>query len=187
MSQETSPSVPNDDRPDDVAAPPYVWLDDPAQPFSPVPVGVCYALGALLAAVGLFGVVLGLTQPGDTRAARLVVGLPIAVLGLVIVQMGRSRRAWRARYPGLDPVQVARAQGGNVGSVWGNDSRTARLGRWLLVVVSAAGSALCVFSAIRAFSGASGSTPTVGLVLLVLALGLAWVGYRAARRAVTGR
>lgn len=153
-----------------VDPPPYAWLDDPAQPFGPVGVGVTLTVGAALAALGAWSVVLGAVAGPDARAARLVVGALLALTGGSIARMGMARRAWRRRHPGLDPLTVARQSGADVDSVFGDGSRTARAGRWLLVGVCAATDLIMVLALRRAVTG---QTPTsVGGIVVIVALAL---------------
>ena len=152
-------------RPQD--PPPYAWLDDPSQPFGPVGIGTTLTLGTLLGGLGLFGVVMGVFAGPDARAARLVVGLVFLVIGAVIVRMGLARRSWRERNPGVDPLAAAKESGANVGSAFGDDSRLARIGRWVLVVVCAV---VAVVMALALGRAVTGQTPTSagGIVVIVL-------------------
>lgn len=149
--------------------PPYAWLDDPAQPFGPVGIGTSVVVGSLLLGLGLLGVGYGLLGGPDARVARLVVGVAFVVIGAVVVRMGTARRAWRARNPGADPLQAAVASGANVGSALGDDSRTGRVGRWILVVVCAAVLLVSVLALTRIGSGQSEGG--IGAVVLIVLLG----------------
>jgi hypothetical protein len=163
-------------------APPYAWLDDPAQPFGPVGIVTTVVVGVGLVAVGLFAVVLGLLGDPEVRAARVWSGLPIAVIGAVIIRMGVARRAWRRRNPGVDPLAAAHAAGANVGSAFGNDSWPARIGRWTLVLVSAV-VAVASGVALRNELGSPGSTSIVELVIIAgLGLLAVWTGWKVLSR-----
>ena len=172
MTRADAPSGPTPPvrtpRPND--PPPYPWLDDPAQPFGPVGVRTTMLLGALLAGIGLFGVAYGVFGGDQARGARLVVGIAFVVLGAVIARMGVARQAWRRRNPGVDPLAAAVEAGANVGSAFGNDSRLARVGRWVLVAVCAFVVVVAVLALRRA---ATGETPTsAGAVVVIVLLGL---------------
>ena len=165
--------------------PPYAWLDDPSRMAGAVSPMATVAMGTLLVAVGLFAVVLGVFGGPEARVARLCTGLPIALIGAFIVHMGTARRAWRRRNPDADPLQAAVESGANVGSALGNDSRLARVGRWVLVAVCAFVTLVMVLALRRAVSG---QTPTsAGSIVVIVLLGLlaAVVGVMAAVR--TGR
>ena len=154
-------------RPDD--PPPYAWLDDPAQPFGPVGIGTTLTMGSLLLGLGLLGVGYGVLGGPDARAARLGVGVIFVVIGAVVLRMGTARRAWRARNPGVDPLQAATGSGANVGSALGDDSATGRIGRWILVVVCAAVVLVCLLALTRIGSGRSEGG--AGAIILVVLLG----------------
>ena len=149
--------------------PPYAWLDDPAQPFGPVGIGTTLTMGSLLLGLGLLGVGYGVLGGPDARAARLGVGVVFVVIGAVVLHMGAARRAWRARNPGVDPLQAATGSGANVGSALGNDSATGRIGRWILVAVCAAVVLICILALTRIGSGQSEGGP--GAIILVVLLG----------------
>ncbi len=151
--------------------PPYAWLDDPAQPFGPVGIGTTLTMGSLLLGLGLLGVGYGVLGGPDARAARLGVGVVFVVIGAVVLRMGMARRAWRARNPGLDPLQAANASGANVGSALGDDSATGRMGRWILVAVCAAVVLVCLLALTRIGSGQSeGGAGAIVIVVLLGAL-----------------
>lgn len=162
--------------------PPYAWLDDPAQPFGPVGIRTTIVLGTALGAIGLFGLAFGLFGGDQARGARLGVGIVFVLIGAMVVRMGTARRAWRERNPGVDPLAAAVESGANVGSAFGNDSRVARFGRWLLVAVCAAVTLVMVLALRRALTG---ETPTsAGGVVVIVLLGLfaAVIGVMAAVR-----
>ncbi|MDN5766648.1 MAG: hypothetical protein L0H96_13995 [Humibacillus sp.] len=165
--------------------PPYAWLDDPAQPFGPVGIGTTLSLGGLLAGLGLLGLVYGAFGGPDARPARLVVGACFAVIGVVVVRMGVARRDWRRHHPGVDPLSAAREAGANVGSPLGDDSRPARIGRWVLVAVCGAVVLVSVLSLIRMVTGASPAS--AGGVIVIVGLGLlaGAVGFMGLRRSRT--
>ncbi|TQM64117.1 hypothetical protein [Humibacillus xanthopallidus] len=149
--------------------PPYAWLDDPAQPFGPVGVGTTLTMGSFVTGLGLLGVGYGIFGGADARVARLVVGVAFVVLGAVILRMGLARQAWRARNPGIDPLEAAVTSGANVGSALGDDSATGRIGRWILAGVCAAVVLVCVLALTRIGSGQSEGG--VGAIVLVVLLG----------------
>lgn len=152
--------------------PPFAWLDDPSRMAGSIPPGMTTFCGAGLAAVGLFGVALGLIAGGADRVevARIATGAPITVIGLVIAHMGRARRAWRLRHPGVDPLGVAEAVGANVGSAVGNGSLTARVGRWVLVLVCAFLVFVCTLSVVNV---ATGRYPgSIGAMVAVVLIGI---------------
>jgi hypothetical protein len=162
--------------------PPYAWLDDPAQPFGPVGIGTTLTMGSLLLGLGLLGVGYGVLGGPDARAARLGVGVVFVIIGAVVLRMGTARRAWRARNPGLDPLQAATRSGANVGSALGNDSPTGRIGRWILGAVCAAVVLVCLIALTRIGSGQSeGGAGAIVLVVLLGALA-GTVGVLALRR-----
>lgn len=167
------------DRPD---RPPFAWLEDTSRPFGPVGVGTTIGAGLFLVAIGVFGLAYGIFGGPAARGARLGVGVAMFLLGGVIVWMGVARRRWRRRHPGVDPLEAARASGANVGSAFGNDSWPARLGRWLLVLVSAFLVLVCVLSVRRALTEPGSASPLQ--VVLIVALGLlcAWTGWAALAR-----
>ena len=142
----------------------------PAQPFGPVGISTSLVLGGMLAGLGGLGLAYGAFGGPDARAARLVVGACFAIIGLVVVRMGVARRDWRPRHPGVDPLTPVKKAGANVGSPFGNDSRTARVGRWVLVAVCAVVMLVSVLSLIRLVTGTSQGG--AGAVALVVALGL---------------
>lgn len=165
--------------------PPYAWLDDPAQPFSPVAISTTVVLGGMLTGLGVLGLVYGAFGGPDARGARLGVGVCFAIIGVVVVRMGVARRAWRRRHPGVDPLAAAKEAGANVGSPFGDNSRTARVGRWVLVAVCAAVVLVCAGSLIGIVTGTSRAS--VGAVILVVMLGLlaGAVGVMTLRRSKT--
>ena len=183
MSSPTPPPVPSAHRKAGKGdAPPYVWLDDPAQPFGPVGIGTTVVLGSLLGGTGLFGLAYGLFGGDQARGARLGVGIVFVLIGAVVVRMGLARRAWRRRHPGLDPLVAATEAGANVGSPFGDDSRLGRVGRWVLVLVCASVTLVMVLALRRAVTG---ETPTsAGGVVVIVLLGLfaAVIGIMAAMR-----
>ena len=150
--------------------PPYAWLDDPAQPFGPVGIGTTLGFGVLFGGLGVLGLAYGAFGGPDARAARLAVGVCFAIIGLVVVRMGVARRAWRRHHPGVDPLTAAKAAGANVGSALGDDSRPARVGRWVLVAVCGAVVLVSVFSLVRVLTGASQAS--AGGVLVIVGLGV---------------
>lgn len=172
-----------EDRRDD--PPPYAWLDDPAQPFSPVAISTTLVLGGILGGLGVLGLAYGAFGGPDARAARLGVGVCFAIIGVVVVRMGVARRAWRRRHPGVDPLAAAKEAGANVGSPFGDNSRTARVGHWVLVAVCAAVVFVSVGSLIRIVTGTS--QDSVGAVIFIVALGLlaGAVGVMSLRRSKT--
>ncbi|MEO6956541.1 MAG: hypothetical protein ABI137_07350 [Antricoccus sp.] len=117
--------------------------------------------------------------------AQLGVGVCFAIIGVVVVRMGVARRGWRRRHPGVDPLTAAKEASANVGSPFGDNSRTARVGRWVLVAVCAAVVFVCVGSLIRIVTGTSQGS--VGAVIIIVALGLltAAVGVMSLRRSTT--
>ena len=157
------PRTPSDDPP------PYAWLDDPAQPFGPVGIGTTLTMGSLLLGLGILGVGYGVLGGPDARGARLGVGLAFVVIGAVVLRMGTTRRAWRARHPGVDPLTAAQEAGADVGSALGTDSATGRIGRWILVAVCAAVVVVCILALTRIGSGQSEGG--AGAIVLVVLLG----------------
>ncbi|GGM97310.1 hypothetical protein GCM10009721_25350 [Terrabacter tumescens] len=126
-------------------------------------------LGAVLGGVGLFSLAYAVFGGPDARVARSVAGFAFVVIGAVVVRMGVARRAWRRRHPGVDPLEAATAAGGNVGDAFGNDSRAAQVGRWVLVVVCAAVTLVMVLALRRAVTG---ETPTdAGAMVVIVLLG----------------
>ncbi|MDV3220331.1 hypothetical protein [Intrasporangium sp.] len=174
-------SVPEDATTGRGDPPPYAWLDDPAQPFGPVSIGTTVVIGLGLVGVGLFAVGLGLLGAPDVRAARVGSGLPLSVIGTVIVRMGVARRAWRRRNPGVDPLAAAHEAGANVGSAFGNDSWSARLGRWVLVLLSAL---VAVASTVALRNELAGPGTSILQLVIIAALGLlaVWTGWKALSR-----
>lgn len=149
--------------------PPYAWLEDPSRPFGPVGVRTTMVLGAVLGGLGLFSLAYAVFGGPDARPARSVAGTAFVVIGAVVVRMGLARRAWRRRHPGVDPLEAAAVAGSNVGHAFGDDSRVARVGRWVLVVVCALVTLVMVLALRRA---ATGQTPTsVGEVVVVVLIG----------------
>lgn len=150
--------------------PPYAWLEDPAQPFGPVGIGTTLGLGVLLAGLGVLGLAFGVFAGPEARAARLAVGACFAIIGVVLMRMGFARRGWRRRHPGVDPLVAAIEAAANVGSPLGDDSRSARIGRWVLVTVCAAVVLVSVLSLLRILTGASAGG--AGAVVVIVLLGL---------------
>lgn len=183
MNDAVAGSV-DDERPD---PPPYSWLDDPSQPFGPVGIGTTLGLGVLLAGLGVLALANGVFGGPDARAARLAAGAGFAIIGVGVMRMGLRRRAWRRRHPGVDPLTAARQVGANVGSPLGDGSRSARIGRWVLVTVCAAVVLVSVLSLIRIMTGTSQGG--VGAVIAIVLLGLfaAAVGVLALRRSKVTR
>lgn len=170
MSAPTPPGPPTQRpaRGDD--PPPYAWLDDPARPLGPVGIGTTVGLGSFLGALGLFGLAYGIFGGEQARGARLGVGIAFVLIGAAIVRMGLARRGWRRRHPGVDPLAAAAGSGADVGSAFGDDSRLARFGRWLLVLVCAFVTLVMVLALRRAVTG---ETPTsAGGVVVIVVLGL---------------
>lgn len=101
-------------RPDD--RPPYAWLDDPAQPFGPVPISTTVGVGALLAGLGVLVLAYG-RSAAPTRAGP-VSGRAAAPRSSVPSSCGwesptaNGADATRA----LTPLAATRAAGANVGS-----------------------------------------------------------------------
>ena len=126
-------------------------------------------MGSLVTGLGLLGVGYGLFGGADARAARLVVGVAFVVIGALVLRMGTARRAWRARNPGVDPLQAATASGANVGSALGDDSATGRIGRWILVAVCAAVVAVSALALTRIGSGQSEGG--AGAIIIIVLLG----------------
>lgn len=175
-------SVPGGRRTGQDDPPPYAWLDDPAQPFGPVSVGTTVVIGLGLVGVGLFAVGLGLVDDAGVRAARVWSGLPIAVIGSVIVRMGVARRAWRQRNPGVDPLAAAHEAGANVGSAFGNDSWPARLGRWVLVLLSALVAVASAVALRNELAGPGGTSILQLVIIAALGLLAVWTGWLALTR-----
>ena len=96
-------------------------------------------------------------------------GWSFVIIGAVVLHMGTARRAWRARNPGLDPLEAATRSGANVGSALGDDSATGRIGRWILVAVCAAVVLVCILALTRIGSGQSEGG--AGAIILVVLLG----------------
>ena len=167
--------------------PPYPWLDDPAQPFGPVPPMLAVAMGLVVGPLGVWMAVAGgLNAAGGERVATLVVGVLLVLIGLQSVRMGLRRRSWRQRHPGVDPLAVAKAQHANVGSAFGDDSRLARVFRWVLVVVCAVVGLLALLTLVIGLVGARPATPAVLLVLAALVGLTGWLGWSSLRRSRRG-
>lgn len=168
--------------------PPYPWLDDPAQPFGPVPPMLAVAMGVLVGPLGAWMAVAGgLNATGGARAGTVVVGVILVLVGGQSVRMGLRRRAWRQRHPGVDPLEVARAQNANVGSALGNDSGFARAFRWVLVVVCAVVGLFALVALLVGLTGDRPATPVVLAVLAALVVLSGWLGWASLLRSLGGR
>lgn len=171
-------SAPN--RRDD--PPPYAWLDDPSRMAGAVSPGTTIVMGGLLVAVGLFAVVLGVLGAPAPRMARIATGLPIGVIGVLIVHMGTARRAWRRRNPGTEPLEAATQVGANVGSAWGNESLIARIARGVLLVVCALTVLVCALAVRNAVTGTHPASAGEVVITVLLGVLAAVVGVMAATR-----
>lgn len=156
---------------------PYAWLDDDNRMAGTISPGATMVFGAFFLVTATASAVAAVATQ---HLPGLWFALGFALLGAQLLRMGLARRAWRSRHPGIDPLSSVPSPTG--GSAFGPDTRTAAVGRAVLLVFCLLVGLVFVIATIQSFLAGSSATVGTKLVLVFLSALVLAVGWYDLRR-----